>query len=901
MFYCHAPYPPPPPRQVGTEKSPFQHHAEIVLYGHPLSTQLPLFGAKTLAVREGTLDLHGRPLAVTWTRLAVTVEPGETQITLQEAVDWAVGGRIVIASTSFSQRENEEADIVAIDGTRTVLTVSRIPRPDEKVNTYPVPLKYRHISVKQTVGGVVVETRAEVGYLTRNVVVRGNRLEDRVRVVSNCEAGFNVGMFATQTCFEGRFGSEEVDDQFGSQIMLHAARQNEHLVTGRIEYVEVTHAGQAFQLGRYPIHFYLNGNVSGSYVRGCAIHRTFNRAVTVHGVNYLLVEKNVVFNVLGHAYFLEDGVEEYNVIQDNLGIFVRASSSLLNVDITPATFWIVNPRNIVRRNAAAGGTHFGFWYRLEQHPSGPSFTTSVCPRKIPVLEFDSNSAHSFGWYGLWVFPAYHPTVEGTCSSSTPGTVEFTNFTSWRNTRGVEFTEVGSLQLKNSVMLDNMLAGVEVVELSQTCWGDEGPLIDNVVVVGHTDAIDEEISNFCTEAGVKTPKSDFLTVANVTFVNFDRHACHAIRACAHCKVLQGGFETRFKGIEFVNSEQVTQWQWKHEHVHTDLDGSLTGIPGGSLLPYTPTLPPDHCEEQSSHDQFPSAVCDSDVDFQRVAIDTVLPLSLEFQTLLITIDHPDASNESRIQWRLKRLSTVPGLMAVLALGYHYNLQWEDGSHLTNITYTARFNKMSVGDYLWFNHRFPLLVDRVSVAGVTEASPGIPLPDVDGNGNWNFNEATRTLTYLVEGSSDSVCTEGADNNVRFDSYKCAFLDCIPPPPPEPVTLPPLPNVTYYWSNLSLWGGSYPQADDNVFINCSWHVIVDMDIPRLNTLEICGVLELDSTRNHSIEAAAIVIKHGQLVVGRPGMPYENQAVFTLYGDVGEWDRTTLSLLFGAAQCFCG
>ena len=870
--------------QVGTESSPFQHHAEIVLYGHPLSTELPLFGAKTLAVREGTLDLHGKPLAVTWTRLATTAEAGDTKIVLQEAVDWEVGGRIVIASTSFSQRENEEADIVAIDDTRTCLTVSRIPRPDETVNSYPVPLLYRHISVQQTVGGVQVETRAEVGYLTRNVVVRGNRLEDRVRVVEDCSDGFNVGMFDTQTCFEGRFGSEIVDDQFGSQIMLHAARQDEHLVTGRIEYVEVTHAGQAFQLGRYPIHFHLNGNVSGSYVRGCAIHHTFNRAVTVHAVNYLLVERNVAFNVLSHAYFLEDGVEEYNVIQDNLGVFVRGSSSLLNVDITPATFWIVNPRNIVRRNAAAGGTHFGFWYRLEQHPSGPSFTDKVCPRKIPVLEFSNNSAHSFGWYGLWVFPRYHPTVEGTCDSSTPGKVEFTNFLSWRNQRGAEFTEVGSLQLKDSVMLDNMLAGVEVIDLSQTCWGDEGALIENVIVVGHTDAIDEELDGFCTKAGIKTPKSDFLTVSNVTFINFDKSDCRAIRACAHCKFLQGGFETRFREIQFENSDHITQWQWEHEHVHTDLDGSLTGMPGGSLLPYNPTLPPDHCTViPDPSELFPSAICDDQTHFQRVAIDSLLPPSLEFQTLLITIDHPDATNYTRVQWRFKRLSQVPGLMAVLPLGYHYNLQWQDGAHLTNITYTARFNKMATTDYLWFNHRFPLQVDRVSINGVTESSPGIPLPDMNENGDWNFNEPTKTLTYLIEGSSDNVCTEGTDNNIRFDTYKCAFLDCIPPPPPEPPTLPALPNITYFWSNLSIWGGVYPQEDDDVYINCSWHVVVDMEIPRLSTLEICGVLELDSKLNHSIEAVAIVIKHGQLVVGRPGNPYENQAVFTLHGDVGE------------------
>ena len=30
-------------------------------------------------------------------------------------------------------------------------------------------------------------------------------------------------------------------------------------IAARIEQVEVTYAGQAFKLGRYPIHFHLNG------------------------------------------------------------------------------------------------------------------------------------------------------------------------------------------------------------------------------------------------------------------------------------------------------------------------------------------------------------------------------------------------------------------------------------------------------------------------------------------------------------------------------------------------------------------------------------------------------------------------------------------------------------------
>lgn len=45
--------------QIGQEGAPFQHKAIITLHGQLRSPELPVYGAKTLAVREGVLDLHG--------------------------------------------------------------------------------------------------------------------------------------------------------------------------------------------------------------------------------------------------------------------------------------------------------------------------------------------------------------------------------------------------------------------------------------------------------------------------------------------------------------------------------------------------------------------------------------------------------------------------------------------------------------------------------------------------------------------------------------------------------------------------------------------------------------------------------------------------------------------------
>ena len=45
--------------QIGTEEEPFPGEAVIELYGHVRATELPIYGAKTLAVRNGTIEAHG--------------------------------------------------------------------------------------------------------------------------------------------------------------------------------------------------------------------------------------------------------------------------------------------------------------------------------------------------------------------------------------------------------------------------------------------------------------------------------------------------------------------------------------------------------------------------------------------------------------------------------------------------------------------------------------------------------------------------------------------------------------------------------------------------------------------------------------------------------------------------
>ena len=146
------------------------------------------------------------------------------------------------------------------------------------------------------------------------------------------------------TCFLGRYGNEIGSDQFGATIMINGAQANSignENVIARISNVELYHVGQSYRLGRYPIHFHMIGDSPSSYVSECAVHESFNRAVNIHATNYVTVEKTVIYDIMGGAFFLEDGIEIGNTFQYNLAVFVKGSSTLLNEDSTPGEVLII--------------------------------------------------------------------------------------------------------------------------------------------------------------------------------------------------------------------------------------------------------------------------------------------------------------------------------------------------------------------------------------------------------------------------------------------------------------------------------------------------------------------------------------------------------------------------------
>uniref|UniRef100_A0A8D3BAM2 PKHD1 like 1, tandem duplicate 2 n=1 Tax=Scophthalmus maximus TaxID=52904 RepID=A0A8D3BAM2_SCOMX len=901
--------------QIGKEGAPFQHKAIITLHGNLRSPELPVYGAKTLAVREGTLDLHGIPVPVPWTHLAQTATNGSTTLTLMKAVTWKAGGEIVIASTGHrhSQRENE---------VRTIASVSA----DGKTLTLTEPLDHTHLGVSVRLpDGTRFEGRAEVGLLTRNIVVRGAQHMEWDDKIEACPEGFNTGEFATQTCFSGRFGEEVGSDQFGACIMFHAPRPNENLAVGRLEYVEVFHAGQAFRLGRYPIHWHLMGNVDyKSYVRGCAIHQTFNRAVTIHNTHRLLVEHNVIYNIMGGAFFIEDGIETENILQYNLAVFVKQSTSLLNDDVTPAAYWVTNPNNIIRHNAAAGGTHFGFWYRMHEHPDGPSYDSNICQKKVPLGEFFNNTVHSQGWFGLWIFVDYFPMKSGGCRSSTPEPAVFRALTTWNCEKGAEWVNVGAVQFEGFVMVNNEKAGIEgkrIIANRVSEFGrDGGAAVTNGTIVGHVDELALG-SSYCTHRGVITPFDDGMSVLDTKFLNFDRSSCAAIgvtKIDGTCGDRCGGWAVRFSGVEYFNSPNKAGFRWEHEVVLVDTDGSLTGNVDYKVVPKSLLLDPAHCSQSAEWSAgFPGFVCDNTVNFHRLSLNNPTPASLKAKDIILSNSH----GTSAVPYLKKRMTHKFGWMAVLPSGDTYNWFFKDMDHITNITYTAKFYGFKVADqYVIINHNLTQSPDSFHIIDRRNGS-STPLNfNNNSNGDWYLDDSSNNLYYIGQthfscGSIDcstsqrrrrsSVDPSMRDVPVNFAVYRCFFPNCIPPPPPPPATLAPLPTDRpadfIRWSNASFWKSSaennftVPAEGADVVIPSGKWVVLDSDTAPLNKLTVVGVLEIPGDANSSssraarsapvystvvIDAVYISIQGGRLIAGRDDEPFRGELHIKLRGN---------------------
>jgi len=408
---------------------------------------------------------------------------------------------------------------------------------------------------------------------------------------------------------------------------------------GRILYTELFNVGQAFKLGRYPIHFHVIGTVSKSLVKGNAIHQTYNRAVTIHNVKYFNVVQNVIYNTMGHSIFIEDAIETKNVIDRNLVVSTRSSFSLLNTDQTPASFWITHPDNVFTNNHAAGSERYGFWFDLQDNSINGSYSPSICPKNSKLGEFRDNVAHSNGKYGLrifhslaprerpcdaWTFDNSNPTANGAPYPSNPSIpAVFENFVSWSNLEvGAIAESTGAVEWRNFKMADNGVSQMEWSTLNSEVKATNISLVNKALIIGRT-----ENGVPGSTYGIIGPRSNFFTINDVKFFNIDATG-GALGDCSHCEIkysTDSGARTYFTSkLSFDASvKRKILYRYPYRGIYSDLDGTLTGLGAGSWA--TAYFKHNDWPGQCTYDDpvYNGHICNSSVQVRRVAFYNMTP--------------------------------------------------------------------------------------------------------------------------------------------------------------------------------------------------------------------------------------------------------------------------------------
>jgi hypothetical protein len=276
-------------------------------------------GHKAIVVTgaEAGVDLFGALHQPTWSRLAATGSAGESEIYLQECVEWPIGATIVITTTHRidwrRHNQNEEMLIASVTCETIDYLGDGASSHDFGKVTLTAPLAHTHYAARG-------EYQAEVGLLTRNVLVRG----------AAADSPPTDPQPSGTTCATTQFTDAPCNDYYLTGYGGHLIMQDG--ATGRLSSAEFHRMGQTNEVGRYPVHLHLLGAAgANSFVSDCSVHESYYRGIVVHGTNETLVTRNVAFDVIGHCFYMESGTEENNEISFNLGAYVHTIGHLTNI------------------------------------------------------------------------------------------------------------------------------------------------------------------------------------------------------------------------------------------------------------------------------------------------------------------------------------------------------------------------------------------------------------------------------------------------------------------------------------------------------------------------------------------------------------------------------------------
>ena len=856
---------------AGLPNARYKNKLTITIHGNIDGKMLPGFGNKGIFMQEGSIDLHGQIREPAWTELAETAVKGTRIIKTKVSVDWKKGEKLILAPTARGQKEFEELTIESVNGNIVELTKE---------------LEFNHFAKQMTFGSRTFDIRAEVGLMTRNILIQGDP--------STEEKGFGVHVL-----MRGREGK----------------------VRGRFSYIEVFRAGQQFQIGRYPLHYHMIGHVIDNYIRGCAIHRTFNRGTTVHGVHFLELSNNIWYDVRGHGIFIEDSVESRNIMKDNLIMHINPSAGLLKSDLHPAGIWITRPNNFIFRNHSVGNNSFGFWFDLPGHPSGPSGAgnSNVCPKFEKLGRFSDNVAHGNS-IGVRVYPNYVPRTDmcgpgpdhklrNPFSNNEPVVAELKDNISYMNGTGIFGKLIGAINYKNFILLSN---GISISISKPSGAPDSVPRVEGALVVGESEL--NQLHGGSAGSLASLPQKDGLLLKDMDIHNFPNANNYLFNMCSGCgsetKRDYGVRRTTFQNFTWTNvkSKMIRYRDARMDKdVIKDNNGSFVkrfgdqfaNWTGGWVFPYFKYLHVPECvkisvsENKANNDVL---VCNDTVQVLRL-VHSILDNQSRFngqKLKILNLHHltdksytfhddmvvvKDDKNKvirdeteffSEHIFRNAWLSIhFRGWAIPIVTGYTYNVHWGQGVEFkkAKVENNIYWIESTRATFMRFNHTEPRELFDNRFVGLDEkdvwqnnlkitAGPNAP-KDADEFGTYFHSKSDKlnVIQFSLNGRRRGhiepegvYCREFCPQSEGTDVTNNDYVDKV-------------------WSDPAAWPkNKVPVELEEVVIDKTIRMKLDVDTPLLESLKINGMLIFDETkeslklRTKRIEITEI----GEMIAGK-------------------------------------
>ena len=541
--------------EIGTEAQPFEHKFTFTINGADPGFYLPdgtlpvgspitsptqitprldngLTGLASMPAARGIMVMNGGSMSLigavptrTKTKIDEHAPAGTRRLTLADHVDWKQGDQIAISITDYYGYGETEVLTLERDtfGGRGVKLTSALQDSRwgrlQYVTSSGLALKDdRTVSGVQDETPTFLDQRAEVVNLTRNIVIQAP----------------DDSLWAN--------GGDGAADDSGSGFGVHTMIMR-GAVVARANGVEFRRCGQGQRIARYAWHWHImnystttrdpstgqvfvdgNGDpinpaayigpdldASNHYVKNCTFYDSANRAVNIHATCGVDVIENYAVKIRGHAFFMEDGSEERNVITDCVAMDIRnpAGKQLITNsesdnrtayrdrfkcikkhDSEAAGFWVTNPLNRVERNWGSECAGMAVWNAFAEQVFGDtanarnSSGNEIFPNRLLYTAFNDNVGHSCAKQGLRTANPAEDESGGTtsvyylhdlaadCVTAQEVPVEFIRNSHWKNNIAGYSNRVRNPRYIHWVVADNH--GVDFTGATRTGAEAYGP-------------------------------------------------------------------------------------------------------------------------------------------------------------------------------------------------------------------------------------------------------------------------------------------------------------------------------------------------------------------------------------------------------------------------------------------